>query len=432
MKNVLLTLAVCVFLVAPINAQTHTIEIHQNNRVASLLMEADEYNNWIVNDQFNNAGIRHALFQDIYQMFDDDFDFIFLILNEDERPDNLPFGQLIQVSNAVQGIGKNIYNNASNYGSDGKLKAVMHLTKRTYLRSGPSLHEVMHNWGNSAIYTETVSTSGDNLDSFPFQPHWGFTGGSNRGQLGGFDQNSLVENGSNSYTVDSFGPNANGGNSIPYTEFELYLMGMIPITDVTDFDVFTDITSLTVNTSTFDFVAQGRTTYTSTSLASLLGPRIPSYQDSQKDFKLLVMVLTNTPLTDAQWNLLDDHSEKFGRIGSDDASHTHNFWEATNGLGTMETGNLQDSLGVNDVALNDAVKIYPNPTSDELYIEFSEQQNMQSIIVYNSLGQQVLYNTLNAYQNTHSISVRNFPSGLYYIHLKDDKNQVLVKKVVVK
>ena len=91
------------------------------------------------------------------------------------------------------------------------LRAVSKTLKSNYLTQGPALHELMHNWGNYALQTTNNA-------------HWGFTGGSGWGQLGGFKQSTLIENGNNSYTVNSFGEVANGGNSVKYNELELYLM----------------------------------------------------------------------------------------------------------------------------------------------------------------------------------------------------------------
>lgn len=404
-------------------AQTHTIEIHENKRVASLLMSSEEYETWKTNDEFNNKVIREALFQDIYQKFDDNFDFIFLVLNEDERPTNLPYGQLIQVSNDELGLGMGAFDNSSNYGSAGKLEAVMHLTRRDYLRAGPSLHELMHNWGNFGIPTESTPAPGKDLKSFPYIPHWGFTGGSTKGQLGGFEQSTLVENGGNSYTVGTFGPNANGGNSIPYNELELYLMGMTDISSVSNFDVFSDITELTINASTFDFTASTRTTYTPASLEALLGTRSPSFATSQKDFTALVIVLTDTPLTKEQWDLVDDSSEKFGRPSSDFSS-VYNFWEATNGLGTLETGNLEEKItSVEDELLSDYIRVYPNPVSD--FIQILGIKNIERYTIYNVFGEEILNGQVSENQK---IDINSLGSGYYLLKTETGKIFKIIKK----
>ncbi|NQY30656.1 MAG: T9SS type A sorting domain-containing protein [Flavobacteriaceae bacterium] len=438
MKKLLLFIVAALFFIQ-IKAQTHTIEIHSQNRTASLLMSPAEYASWKNNDDFNNSVIREALFQDVYQKFDDDFDFIFLILNEDTRPNNLPFGQLMQVSNTVTGIGISIYDETANYGSAGKLQAVMHLTQKDYLRNGPSLHELMHNWGNFGIPTESVNAPGTNLNSFNFQPHWGFTGGNTPGQLGGFAQASLIDNGGGSYTVNEFGPNANGGNAIPYNELELYLMGMTPVSSVSNFDVFTDITSLSINLPTFDFEDSTRTTYTPASLVALLGARVPNVAITQKDFKLLTITLTDTPLTPAEFDAADVFSEEFGRNASDGWS-SYNFWEATNGLGTIETGNLQNNvLAVSDVNNNNnnnnnnITRIYPNPATDKITIEFNDSSMVnQEISIYNLVGQKV--NTLlsSKSQNKQVIDLSKLPSGIYFIQFVNKQQQMVTKKISIK
>ena len=92
---------------------------------------------------------------------------------------------------------------------------------------------------------------------------------STKGQLGGFNQSSLEDLGNNQYSVDPFGAFANGGNSVPYNELELYLMGMTPINSVNEFDLFNDITSLEVTNSKYTFTAN-KVSYGPDELESLL------------------------------------------------------------------------------------------------------------------------------------------------------------------
>ena len=317
----------------------HEFELHSNNRVSSLLMSASEYDEWVDNDGFSNSSLRTGLVQDIYQRFDDDYDFIILLLNEPSIPENLSYyGRLIGVSNIIKGIGLNSYNFSSEYGSYGKLKALIQMTGLEYLKYGPALHELAHQWANFALPTHSVSSTGTNLTSFLFGSHWGFTGGNTKGQLGGFEQSSLVDNGQNSYSVGEFGTFANGGNGVPYNDLELYLMGMLPISEVGDFDMFTNITALDIVSSTFSFSAEDRTTFTPESLEELLGQREPSFEDSQKDFKVLAIVLTDNPLSEEEWTKVDATVEWFSNPG-DDGTYLYNFWEATRGIGTVTIQN---------------------------------------------------------------------------------------------
>ncbi|MFL2628977.1 MAG: hypothetical protein ACJ0NO_00370, partial [Flavobacteriaceae bacterium] len=78
-------------------SNSHKIELHSNNRVASLKMSTSEYKSWKQNSEFGSSEASKALFQDIYKKFEDDYDFIFLILNETEIPEGLPSGRLLNI-----------------------------------------------------------------------------------------------------------------------------------------------------------------------------------------------------------------------------------------------------------------------------------------------------------------------------------------------
>lgn len=326
----------------------HPIEIDSRGRVASIELTHQEYQDY-KDTGYNTSSERQALVSEIYETFADDFDFVALVLNETETPPTITsFGTNYGVKNEVQNIGRGVFDNTAAYGSDGKLLSLLQFPRRNLIRNGPSLHEIMHNWGAFGFGQESVSAPGTNLTSFSFNGHWGFTSASNKGQLGGFSRSTLVENGGNSYTVESFGPNANGGNAVPYTQLELYLMGMIPITEVDDYDVFKDITALSIDNanSTFTFTANVRNTYDQAGTETLLGgPRIPSSATAQKDFKMLIVVVTGAPLTQAVWDEVNGYSA-FLELDGSDGSSLFNFWEATGGRGTLETGNLINSLPV--------------------------------------------------------------------------------------
>jgi hypothetical protein len=316
----------------------YEFQTNSNSGVYSLLMSATEYADWIGKDDFRNGSVRNLIFEDIYKKFPDEYDFIFLVLNEPNIPEGMSYyGMLIGVSNTIEGTGQSIYDYSSDYGSEGKLKAVMQLTGLSYLKNGPSLHELMHNWGNFGFETHSVDQPGENITSYPYWGHWGFTGGSTKGQLGGFDQSTLVELEDNSYSVAPFGPFANGGNGVPYNELELYLMGMVPLSSVNPFDLFSDITEWSATETAYEFTANSRITYDNVAIENLLGTRIPNFAESQKEFKLLVVVLTDEELTTEEWNIIDSTAEWFSYSGPDD-DYSYNFWEATNGVGSIVIG----------------------------------------------------------------------------------------------
>ena len=82
--------------------------------------------------------------------------------------------------------------------------------------------------------------------------------------------------------------------------------------------------------------------------------------------------------------------------------------------------------GTNTKALyseKDFVNIYPNPTNSQLHIE--TQFALEEIIIYDISGKMI-----QQWKNTNSpIDISNFPSGIYFLRLSADKNNV-IRKVV--
>ena len=68
-----------------------------------------------------------------------------------------------------------------------------------------------------------------------------------------------------------------------------------------------------------------------------MGVRSPNSIDSQKEFNLLLIVLTDRTLSNTQWDLITSAADWFSFKGADEIS-LYNFWEATNGIGSINIG----------------------------------------------------------------------------------------------
>jgi hypothetical protein len=124
------------------------------------------------------------------------------------------------------------------YRSNGRLKGVIGVQWRTPV--GPPLaHEFTHYWAVQLDPRFGFGMERSGSDA----AHWGFT--SVHGQLGGFDGTSLrcqtpagasppnctaLETGRTRYVAKSFFPNSNP--AVPYAPLELYLMGLLPKSEV--------------------------------------------------------------------------------------------------------------------------------------------------------------------------------------------------------
>ncbi|MEK6153770.1 hypothetical protein WIW50_10945 [Flavobacteriaceae bacterium 3-367] len=252
-----------------------------------------------------------------YEYFNDEFDYIVILSVETVQPDGLFFGRSTSVQNQVQGIGSGIFDGTSNYGSAGRLKSVIYMPRTEYVRTGPFLHEIAHTWANHGFIPTTVGG------------HWGYA--SAGGQLGGFDE--LVSLGGNSYRGrlnggDGFGTFANGGNSVPYGNIELYVMGLIGADELQSVQVAVN----PAPGSTFgEFTADAIDTHTASDLIAQHGARVPNAENSQKEFSALAIIISTEQLSSAKIEDVSSDLENFSRTATPDSSwgSTYNFWLAT-------------------------------------------------------------------------------------------------------
>ena len=242
------------------------------------------------------------------------------------------YGVYSSVRNDVAGTGRSTFYD-SRYGSVDKLKGVIHYPYNRALRSGPSLHEMLHAWANFAVPTAVGG-------------HWGFS--SAAGQLGGFELGNLVELGDGRYAAGRFGTFANGGNRPAYSPIELYFAGYIPPEEVPDLWVAAD-GEWVVEDGTFVrtedgyavFSADDVGTYSIEDIVAKNGARVPSMADAQWHFRVAVVLLTDDdhPATTEQLDLLSQHAAWFS-LPTNDEHYLHNFFEATGGRGSVTMGGL--------------------------------------------------------------------------------------------
>jgi len=163
-------------------------KILDNGSFVSVLNSDSEYSNW--NDgsinYISTFSNRTSFFEDVYKIFNDDFDFVIILHNNDSLPSTFSYyGLHMPVSSSIKGISKTstTFDYSSDYGSSGKLKFIIHMPYNGLL-SGPTLHEIFHHWGNHILdsqYTNQQSAGS----------HWGFS--SACCQLGGFEKSKLEQ-----------------------------------------------------------------------------------------------------------------------------------------------------------------------------------------------------------------------------------------------
>ncbi|MBT8298338.1 MAG: hypothetical protein KJO52_08385, partial [Maribacter sp.] len=267
--------------------------LDESSRVVNYIMSKNEYDKYLVDE-----GDFSLISKKVYQHFKDDFDFIFVLSNEQKVPEGLYAGISYKVQNDVEGIGLGVYNGSSDYGSEGRLKSIIHMPVPDYIRNGPFLHEIMHYWGNQGFIPTTVGG------------HWGYSNVG--GQLGGFDEVTAL--GNNSYQgkmegANGFGTFANGGNSVRYGNLELYLMGLIGADELNDVQYAENPESQGYGKFTADEII----TFSAAQLIAEHGSRIPSVENSQKEFNAITVVLSHGKMSDSDLADISTNLENFAR-----------------------------------------------------------------------------------------------------------------------
>ena len=274
---------------------------------------------------------------EFYSHFQDEFDFLMFFSNLDDisqHENSRYYGIYLHVRNDVEGTGlRRYYDNR--YQSRERLKGVIHFPYNRALMNGPSLHEILHAWANFSVPTAVGA-------------HWGFS--SANGQLGGFDLANLEELGEGRYAAGRFGTFANGGNGPPYSPIELYFAGFLAPEEVPDLWVAADgqwarasdgnLERTTAGSAIFE--AADVRTYSIDDIVERSGQRVPPMGEAQWHFRAALILLTDDdhPATPEQLAVLSEHAAWFSQRGSDDRSWLHNFYEATQGRGSITLDGL--------------------------------------------------------------------------------------------
>ncbi len=177
------------------------------------------------------------------------------------------------------------------------LRSFVYLARKDSLVLGPSLHELAHAWGVRLAGPATLAKQVVCSDN-----HWGFS--SAGGQLGGWLPGSLQELSPGVFELSrgNIEPNGRSFNTVPYSNIELYLMGMAEAEEVEPLEVAVDATL----DNLFRFEAAGMAEVSIEQIISTNGIRRPTPDQSQRTFKVVLVILVGAELTDEEWRFYED------------------------------------------------------------------------------------------------------------------------------
>ena len=246
---------------------------------------------------------------DFYTVYPDEYDFIYLILDHEIPNSTVSASFAVANRPTIAGTGLENVDAGMGYGSRGKLKGVAGFQ---YSANGipPFAHETVHYWAN---HLDPALGFGKDHD-YNYGTHWGPT--SVYGQLGGFDGATLKcsqpadatppacqaeSNGRYRYTTSSFGPNTNSFKSVPYAPLELYMMGLVPQSEIpASFTLLQDASLISYDSKTDKLLveAAGTAQITMSSIIARHGTRTAA-TDAEKHFTAAFVVVTATPASQA-------------------------------------------------------------------------------------------------------------------------------------
>ena len=244
-------------------------------------------------DGTTNADPRKTIAKEFYRLHKDEYDFLVIFSNFDfqmPEPDAKAF--YLHIKNDIRGIGQQIFDNSSLFGSNGKLQGTIDMGNISALTTDsldPNFessldilsHELMHRWGSYAKFMTAqgvVSTALLGKD----MSHWSFLLNSYASLLYG---NQWQDNGNSTFTSIAARKY--------YSPLDLYLMGFIDksqvppmlLIDNPDIDPKQMPETGSTITGTPTFV-------TIDDIIAAEGERIPGPSESQKTFKSAYIFLT--------------------------------------------------------------------------------------------------------------------------------------------
>lgn len=88
------------------------------------------------------------------------------------------------------------------------------------------------------------------------------------------------------------------------------------------------------------------------------------------------------------------------------------------------------NLSVEEGELNNAISVFPNPTTNQFFIKNESFINLQKAVIYDISGRQISEYDLSNSSNTKTISVIGMAKGVYFVNIHSE-NAGITKKIIV-
>lgn len=153
-----------------------------------------------------------------------------------------------------------------------------------------------------------------------------------------------------------------------------------------------------------------------------------------------------TPNNPLDWNLGNEAIKVYAVKGTQSGSNTFDLndwktgtggtwehWYVGNGVLQQQSGTQPgcSSLSVPNYEVSDVYKVYPNPSSDQVIIEFTDIETLpESVRIINSLGQ-VKKEIKVSDSEKMLMNTRELSAGVYLIEIRTKKKQTFLHKLII-
>ena len=309
------------------------------------------------------------------------------------------------ISNDVEGIGVDIFDDSADYNSNSVLEQDIFIGKG-FENTGVVLHELHHRWGISMPQEFHMSTGGHLNGLFEM----------NGGGGSGDNIEKIVSNGDSTYNI-YYNPTTVTG---AFGAIDMYLAGYGPLDDI-KFPIKVIPNPTFVGTDTDGSIiyhSEKSLLYiTKDFFVEKLGIRSPDYLNARREQRVGMMVRSQKLLTPAELAYFHEIMVELEKTES--SMFNPSYYDQCMGAGRLITRITDDIVSVeNEFFEQNKFKVFPNPSSTELNIEplSKETFSIQSGQIINSIGKVVLN-----FNEATSIDIQNLNSGLYFLKLKTEE-----------
>lgn len=258
----------------------------------SVIEFVGDYNKDLPGGQMNTEA-RAEVAKEFYEKHPDNYDFLMIFSTfEFETGEAVAFHLGLQ--NNIKGIGLPLFDYSAQFGSQGKLKGYIDMAAMSRYDLDPlhpnfdwvlgvMSHEVLHQWGSRVKFKDAAGNISDALIG-KGGAHWSYL----------LDSDASVEYGAK-WRNNGDGTFTSIATRKFYSPLDLYLMGMYSADEVPPFTLIEnpsiDKTNLPQENVT---IAGTKRTVTIEDIIAAEGPRVPSADTAQKNFRVGIILLTGS------------------------------------------------------------------------------------------------------------------------------------------